>query len=124
MFLPVGFMEDQFYGIGDYAVVVIVAHEWGHSIEAQIGMLNGNLLSRQTELLADCLAGAYTNYLLYESSLAIPDVGDVEEAAESLFQMGDDLPWFDPQAHGTGDEREDAFYYGIDYGYSACFEGL
>lgn len=117
-------MDTQFTRIGDYAVVIIIAHEWEHSIEAQLGLLNGNLPTKVTELMADCLAGAYTNYLIHRSEIAIIEPGDVEEASTALFEAGDlyESDWFEPHAHGTGEERTAAFENGMTSGVEVCFQ--
>jgi predicted metalloprotease len=51
----------------------------------------------------------------------IIEPGDVDEGTVSLFEAGDDLPWFDPRAHGTGDQRREAFTTGRQSGYKVCF---
>ena len=43
------------YEIGDAWAYLVVAHEWGHAIQAR---LDQSLVSEQSELQADCLAGA------------------------------------------------------------------
>lgn len=122
IYIDIAFMEDSYDRIGDFAPVIILAHEWGHSVEEQLGYFNGDYYTITTELMADCFAGAYTNYLMNESEIAVLDEGDIEEAMTSLFENGDDLPWFDEDAHGTGEERVNAFNVGMEFGTDQCFE--
>ena len=52
IYLPYNFMQEFLDNVGDFAVVLILAHEWGHSVQAQVGELRG--LSINRELQADC----------------------------------------------------------------------
>jgi len=120
IYFPVGFSE-WLYSMGDFAVAAAIAHEWGHSIQERIGLL-GNAESIQTELQADCFAGAYAEYITNRSELLVLEEGDIQEGADTFFTLGDPegTDWFDPRAHGTGAEREDAFQDGVEGGYNAC----
>jgi hypothetical protein len=124
IYLPEVFMQLQYDHVGDYAVVVIVSHEWGHAIQAQLNILGGDYYTIQTELQADCLAGAYSEYATTRSENVIVEKGDVEEGAHTLFLAGDDLPWFEPGAHGSGDQRADAFNNGLGNGVAVCNDYL
>ena len=112
-------MADQHDRIGDYTVVVIIAHEWGHAIQAQMGNESG--ISIQRELQADCYAGAYSQYAVNESKKVIIEDGDIDEATASLFEAGDGGgSWFDRNAHGSGDQRQAAFNTGLENGMGDC----
>lgn len=101
------FFYSQWQEIGDFAPVTILAHEWGHLVQANLGLLS----SPYAELQADCLAGAYASYAQAQGLL---EPGDLEEAAVSLFQAGDPrLPWFTPRTHGRPEERVIAFSIGF-----------
>lgn len=121
IYFPVDF-SDWLYSIGDFAVAAAIAHEWGHSIQDQIGVLNSGASSLDTELQADCFAGAYAEYIANRSELLQLEEGDIEEGAETFFTLGDPegTPWFDPNAHGSGAQREQAFETGVEEGYNAC----
>lgn len=120
IYLPEYFLDAYFERIGDYSAVLIIAHEWGHSVQAQLGVL-GTTHTIYTELQADCLAGAYSAYAASDSPNVILEYGDIDEAATALFMFGDNLPWFDPNAHGSGEQRMNAFYEGMDEGLEACW---
>lgn len=122
MYFPQAFMDDQWRRIGDYAVVTIIAHEWGHAVQSMLGGLNTGDYTITIELEADCFAGAYTTYANGQSTKIRLDASDIEEGATALFYAGDPdgTPWWDSQAHGTGDQRYQAFENGFKNGVSAC----
>jgi hypothetical protein len=122
MYYPQWFMDQQWQQIGDYAVVVIVAHEWAHAVQSMLGRLTQGDYTINIELQADCLAGAYTQYANERSTKIRLDRSDIEEGANALFHAGDPYgtPWWDQQAHGTGDQRYEAFADGFKSGVSAC----
>jgi uncharacterized protein len=125
MYYHDSFVEFFYDRIGDYAAVLILAHEWSHAIQAQIGVLgDDDLRSIQVELQADCFAGAYASYSVNSSTIVIVEEGDLEEAAQALFNFGDpeDTPWFSANAHGTGEQRVAAFELGYEEGLSRCLE--
>lgn len=103
------------YRLGDFAPVFILAHEWGHLVQRELGLLDSSagLLPIQLELQADCLAGWYANDAAQRKML---DPGDDDEAVLSLRRAGDNLdsPWFDTRAHGSPGLRIDAFTYGFE----------
>jgi predicted metalloprotease len=117
-YFPRDFMEDQHDRIGDYSVVVVIAHEWGHSIQEQ---LEYDGISIQRELQADCYAGAYSRYAVNDSEKVIIEDGDIDEATDSLFEAGDGGgSWFERNAHGSGDQRQAAFNTGLENGFGDC----
>jgi len=122
MYYPEWFMDQQWRTFGDYAVVTIIAHEWGHAIQNLLGVLNNGDYTIQIELQADCFAGAYTNYANERSTKIRLDDSDVDEGANALFHAGDPYgtEWWDEQAHGNGDQRFQAFSDGFKYGVSDC----
>ena len=116
------FLQGELDDIGDFAPVIIVAHEWGHLVQGNLGILDEpRYLTFQTEQQADCFAGAWAWNVEDEGYL---DEGDLEEAADSLFKAGDDedFPWFEPGAHGSPQQRIQSFQLGYDEGPYACFE--
>lgn len=120
IYFDAGFVRKFYEEVGDYAAVSIIAHEWGHLVQAQLGINRGNSFSIQMELQADCLAGAYT---LYAERAGELEEGDMEEAGVGLFNAGDQkgTPWFSPQAHGRPMKRIGSFLDGYKGGSPACF---
>lgn len=107
----------QQFAIGDFAPVFILAHEWGHLVQRQLGFRRSELglLNIQLELQADCFAGEYA---ADAKTRGVVEPGDDDEAVLSLRRAGDKLnyPWFDSRAHGTPGHRIDAFSYGFEGG--------
>jgi hypothetical protein len=103
--------------IGDFAPIVVMAHEWGHHVQALLGLApaRGNTV----ELHADCLAGAYASDAGQRGLL---DPGDITEAVAMSAAAGDPLglPQDTPGAHGINDDRITAFMRGYLGGVDAC----
>jgi hypothetical protein len=120
IYFDYNFISKVYSQVGDYAAVSIIAHEWGHLVQTQLGISNGRFFSIQMELQADCSAGAYTKYAEGMREL---EEGDMEEAGVGLFNAGDPrgMPWFASQAHGKSMQRISAFLDGYKGGARACF---
>jgi uncharacterized protein len=103
--------------IGDFAPIVVLAHEWGHHLQTLLGLAPapGNAF----ELQADCLAGVYARDAGRRGLL---DPGDITEAVAMAAEAGDPLglPQDAPGAHGINDDRIAAFMRGYLDGVGAC----
>lgn len=111
---------------GDFAWAAVVAHEWGHHVQVQLGLSRslapeslGELYPIDLELQADCLSGAYAQDAEWRGLLSS---GDVSAAMTLAFDSGDTagIPWYDAGAHGTSGMRVDSFLIGYTGGASAC----
>lgn len=103
---------------GDYAPIVILAHEWGHAVQAQLD--SASYIGLFRENMADCLAGAITQRADNDRRL---DSGDLEEARYALITGGDapGKTWvFDPNAHGSSQTRVSEFMKGFQGGVGSC----
>lgn len=116
-------VEEQ---VGDFAWITVIAHEWGHHVQFEIGVDvderspgNAQVYPIQLELQADCLAGAYAQDAEGRDWL---DPGDIEEALFLTDFAGDEsgTHWTDPNAHGTPQQRVRAFERGYDEGLAGC----
>ncbi|GAA2100059.1 hypothetical protein GCM10009841_14420 [Microlunatus panaciterrae] len=105
--------------VGDYAAGVILSHEFGHSVTAELAEDTGRTpmaKGKNKELIADCFAGVHT-YALSLGTDGSLDPGDVDEALNALAAIGDQGDGgTDP--HGTPAERKNAFQIGL-YGSQA-----
>jgi len=118
------FLERLLRG-GDFAPVAVLAHEWGHFVQHQLGLRSA--YSLQVELQADCLAGAYAQHLAQgQSQLLRLEAGDLEEGASLIYKLGDPkgTPWNDAEAHGTPAQRYAAFMEGEQSGVSYCVKNF
>jgi uncharacterized protein len=107
----------QGYGrtVGDFSVAYIVAHEYGHQIQHELGLfekLGGQVPTMAFELQADCFAGTWAHSAYQENRL---EQGDVQEALDAALAVGD----FDagnPGHHGTPEQRAEAWNGGFESG--------
>jgi predicted metalloprotease len=126
-------LKNQFRAPGDFAEAYVIAHEIGHHVQNQLGLLKEGNLGRgasseavRTELQADCFAGIWAKNADAEGIL---EVGDIDEALNAATQIGDDtlekrtqgraVP--DSFTHGTSAQRSGWFKRGYAMGtISAC----
>jgi uncharacterized protein len=109
-------MRAGYNQIGDAWVYLVIAHEWGHAIQAQ---LPDRFVSQAVELQADCLAGAALHGAAQEDLVRI-EPGDDEEIAQTLATVADDFPWTDESSHGNARQRTAAFQQGVSSGVEGC----
>jgi hypothetical protein len=137
-------LRDRFKAPGDFAQAYVIAHEIGHHVQNQLGIMQKmdafrqrmsetqySALSVRLELQADCFAGVWAHHAQNRNLL---EAGDVEEAMRAASAIGDDtiqrrtqgriVP--DSFTHGSSDQRMRWFMTGMKSGQiSACntFEG-
>lgn len=124
-------LRQQFGAPGDFAQAYVIAHEVGHAVQDQTGVLpefnsrrgsmsqeEQNAYSVRVELQADCYAGVWANYANRENLL---EQGDAEEAINAANQIGDDTltrGQVSPRnfTHGTSAQRMAWFRRGMESG--------
>ncbi|PYF12953.1 hypothetical protein C8J30_101335 [Rhodobacter viridis] len=120
---------------GDFAAAYVVAHEIGHRVQDELGLLDkvdaarakagpavSNALSVRLELQADCFAGVWAQHAAEDFGTI--ERGDVAEAMTAAAQIGDDTlarnagrrPMPDSFTHGTSDQRQFWFAQGFESG--------
>ncbi len=109
--------SSQGYGgtMGDFAVAYIVAHEYGHEIQDELGLFDkygDQVPTMNFELQADCYAGTWANSAYEQNQL---DDGDVQEAIDAALAVGD-FDTENPGHHGTPEQRADAWQTGFQAG--------
>lgn len=109
--------SSQGYGgtVGDMAVAYIVAHEYGHQVQNELGLderYAGQVPTAAFELQADCYAGTWANSAAQENRL---DEGDVQEAIDAALAVGD-FAAGNPGHHGTPEQRAAAWDAGYESG--------
>jgi predicted metalloprotease len=127
-------LRTRFRAPGDFAIGYVVAHEVGHHVQKQLGIMNqlnaarrrgreegGNGASVRLELQADFLAGVWAHYV---QGRGIVEAGDAEEALAAASAVGDDrlqrqqqgyaVP--DSFTHGTSAQRARWFLKGMETG--------
>jgi predicted metalloprotease len=137
-------LRDRFRAPGDFAQAYVIAHEVGHHVQNQLGIMQKmdayrqrlsetqyNALSVRLELQADCFAGVWAHHA---NNRQLLEAGDVDEAMNAAAAIGDDTIQRRTQGrivpesftHGTSDQRMRWFMTGMKTGQiSACntFEG-
>lgn len=99
---------------GDGAVGFWLAHEFGHHIQVLLGL---NPQAPNKELQADCFAGLYVHYGIFNSYRLASD--DYRQARNRIWA----LSWNDP-THGTPQQRLDSFDWGYNQFYlPSCEQG-
>jgi predicted metalloprotease len=107
--------------LGQSAVGVVLAHEFGHAIQARAGELNEQTILKEQQ--ADCFAGAWAAHLSRGESDGLT-FGDkeIKQGLIAMIQVRDPLNGNanDPNAHGTGFDRVGAFQDGFTGGVARC----
>jgi predicted metalloprotease len=109
--------SSQGYGgtVGDFSVAYIVAHEFGHEIQDELGAFDeygGSVPTMAFELQADCYAGTWAKSAYDDNRL---EDGDVQEALDAALAVGD-FDTDNPGHHGTPEQREEAWSTGFQAG--------
>jgi predicted metalloprotease len=128
-------LRTKFGAYGDFAIAYVIAHEIGHHVQNQLGILekvnseksklsqkDSNSLTVRLELQADFLSGMWAHYA--QQMLNTLEEGDIEEAMNAAAAVGDDnlqmkyqgriIP--DAFTHGTSAQRKEWFRRGWETG--------
>ena len=126
IYLDVAFL-DQVAGQADFAAAFVIAHEWAHHVQTEIGLVRtsapddwNEVYSIELELQADCLAGVWALDL---DTRGLLETGDIDETVNFAIQyLGDpaNVNPYDEQAHGTAEQRAAAIVSGYENGFSGC----
>jgi uncharacterized protein len=94
-------LRERFKAPGDFAQAYVIAHEIGHHVQNQLGVMKkagelqsragrtqANAVSVRVELQADCLAGIWAGTANRDRKIL--EEGDVEEGLNAAAQIGDD----------------------------------
>lgn len=127
-------LKNQFHASGDFAMAYVIAHEVGHHVQNLLGITDKvdrmrqqlsdeefNKYSVRLELQADFFAGVWAHY---EQGKGILEKGDIEEALNAAYQIGDDRLQKEAQGyvvpesftHGTSEQRMHWFKKGYETG--------
>ncbi len=134
VYLDTGFfrtLDRQLGAGGDFAAAYVVAHEIGHHVQDELGILDettrlrqsmsqaqSNAVSVKVELMADCLAGVWAHQAA--AQFGSIQKGDIAEAMNAAARIGDDTlqknagrrPVPDSFTHGTSAQRMQWFQTG------------
>ena len=129
-------LEQKLGAPGQFAQAYVIAHEVGHHVQNQLGIMEkadalrarggeaqGNAVSVRVELQADCFAGVWASRSQQENGWRM-DPSDIEEALNAASQIGDDTLQKKSQGqvvpetftHGSSAQRVSWFKRGVDQG--------
>jgi predicted metalloprotease len=124
-------LRTKFGAYGDFAVAYVIAHEVGHHVQNQLGILQkadrqkssmsqreANKLQVDVELQADFLSGMWAHYA--QTMLNTVEAGDIDEAMNAAAAVGDDALQMkyqgkvvpDAFTHGSSAQRKEWFRKG------------
>jgi predicted metalloprotease len=115
-------LEELATDYGRFLVPVVMAHEFGHAMQARFGFAESGR-GIQDETQADCLAGAWTAWVANGNSehltMRTPELDDV---VRGFLMLRDDVGSDpdDTEAHGSYFDRVSAFYEGFSGGVAPC----
>ena len=139
VYIDLGFydvMRTKLGAPGEFAQAYVVAHEVGHHVQTQLGIMDkvdstrqrasegqANALSVRVELQADCFAGVWAKRSQSEMGWRL-EPGDVEAALNAASQIGDDTLQRKTQGtvvpesftHGSSAQRVSWFKRGLESG--------
>ena len=128
-------LQQQLGAKGDFAMAYVVAHEIGHHVQDELGILakanakraqvseaQSNEISVRIELQADCLSGIWARGVQEQFGAIEP--GDFDEAFDAAKRIGDDTlqrnagrnPSPESFTHGTSKQRSGWFVRGLKSG--------
>lgn len=127
-------LKNRFKAPGEFALAYVIAHEVGHHVQHQLGILDDvnskrgtmstadfNKLMVKVELQADYYAGVWAHHVDRANLL---EEGDIQEALAAASAVGDDriqeeaLGRANPDTftHGTSEQRSSWFFKGFRLG--------
>ena len=138
LYLDTSFFDELSRGFGapgDFAQAYVIAHEVGHHVQNQLGVLpqveamqrqlgrtDANRVQVAVELQADCFAGIWAHHA--DRSRRLLESGDIEEGLKAAAAIGDDrlqkrtqgyvVP--DAFTHGSSAQRVGWFRRGLEQG--------
>ena len=106
--------------VGDLAAALVLAHEWGHLVQARAAEpFYGEDPPVGSELQADCLAGVWAREMARQGRLVR---ASLENAIEGVFQLkaAGGTRWVEPRTHGTAYQRRRSYLLGFKAGIPGC----
>jgi Putative neutral zinc metallopeptidase len=119
-----GWLKKDFYDkYGDIAVAVVLAHEWGHVIQARVAPQKGI----NEEYQADCYAGVWLAHLYNDPEKVaggiVPAGSDRNKAIHAIVDVGDAFTSFGERledTHGDALQRMQNLLLGFNRGRASC----
>jgi uncharacterized protein len=135
VYIDLGFfdeLESRFGAGGDFAQAYVIAHEYGHHVQNELGVLDRIGSDRQgpesravrAELQADCFAGAWAANAVEGGLIEELTQADINEGLDAASAIGDDRiqeqtrGQVNPETwtHGSAEQRRRWFSRGYEQG--------
>jgi predicted metalloprotease len=116
-----GLLLPYFREIGDLATALVLAHEWGHLIQARVFPQFDYHTVIRRELQADCYAGAWALGMQRQGRVDLGSFNQTLDLFEKIGGSGD--AWLDPASHGNKFQRIRAFTQGFENDAKGCIGG-
>jgi uncharacterized protein len=129
-------LQSRFGAGGDFAQAYVIAHEYGHHVQNQLGVLDSIRGDRQgpeskavrSELQADCYAGVWAANAVSTGLIEQLTQADVNEGLDAASAVGDDRIQEQTQGqvtpetwtHGSSEQRRRWFSRGYENGKPAA----
>jgi predicted metalloprotease len=115
-----GLLPDLRKRFGDFVIPIVLAHEWGHAIQARAKFSATKTVTK--EIQADCFAGAWAADVVAGHSTFHASIDDLDNALAGFLSLRDEpgTQRNDPSAHGSGFDRVNSFQSGLDHGPETC----
>jgi len=116
VYLFVKFLTTIYRQDGDFAVAYVIAHEWGHHVQAELGIwrivAQRHVPTIQTETQADCFAGVWSRSAF---DRGLVDEADLQQIIAATDFVGDaqGVPSREAGAHGQSGLRSAWFMNGF-----------
>ncbi|MGW0045328.1 neutral zinc metallopeptidase [Rhodococcus sp. NPDC003348] len=107
---------------GPMAVVMVIAHEYGHAVQHDSGLAGDDDPTLVLEQQADCFAGAYMRHVAADEStqFTLNTSDGLNSVMAAMVAVRDTDPNDPTAVHGTAFERVTAFQIGFTDGARAC----
>ena len=135
VYIDLGFFDElqsRFGAGGDFAQAYVIAHEYGHHVQSQLGVLESIRGDRQgpesravrAELQADCYAGVWAANAVSTGLIEELTQADINEGIDAASAIGDDRIQEQTQGqvspetwtHGSSEQRRRWFSRGYENG--------